>query len=166
MKVTILGGGPSLTKTPNLEPPFIGVNMSMLHWPCEHGVWIDRSWWTKWNADIPEGTQQWSIRSGYPPHVNILKVPVKNSGALAIHLAMQLGFAEIHLAGFDFGPVAGQNNWHTHYTRRTESPLWYREQWYLDFFHIQTLAEDKGVHIWNLNPDSKLTLFPTFVNHQ
>lgn len=164
MKVTILGGGPSLTKTPNLEPPFIGVNMSMLHWPCEHGVWIDRQWWLKWGRDIPDTTQQWSIRSGYPPHVQTLKISVKNSGAAAIHLAMQLGYTQIYLAGFDFGPVNGQPNWHKHYTRKTESPLWYREQWYLDFLHIQALAEEKGVQIWNLNPESKLTLFPTFVN--
>jgi hypothetical protein len=158
--VTILGGGPSLTKTANLEPPFIGVNMSALHWPCDHVVWVDRSWWTKWAEDIPQGTQQWTIRKHYPAHVNYLDVLVKNSGAAAIHLAMQLGYTTIYLAGFDFGPVGGQTNWHTHYNRRAESPLWYRDQWYLDFLNIQTLANERGIEIINLNPDSKLTLFP------
>ena len=160
MKVTVLGGGPSLTKTPNLEPPFIGVNMSILHWPCEWGVWVDRQWWTKWGADIPQETQQWTSGTHYPSHVNRLRVNVKNSGALGIHLAMHLGFTRIHLAGFDFGPVNGQPNWHNHYTRRTETSLWYRDQWYVDFLNIQKIANEKGIEILNLNPQSKLTLFP------
>jgi hypothetical protein len=158
--VTILGGGPSLSKTPNLEGPFIGVNMSMLHWPCEHGIWVDRQWWLKWNVDIPQDTQQWTTGTGYPSNVNRIKVQVKNSGAAAIHLAMQLGYHEIFLAGFDFGPVNGKANYHTHYTRRIESSRWYRDNWYLDFLNIQTLANESGVQIWNLNEDSKLTLFP------
>jgi len=157
MKVTILGGGPSLTKTPNLEGPFIGVNMSTLHWPCDHGVWIDRTWWTKWNADIPLETQQWTTRSHYPPYVNRLPVDVKNSGALAIHLAIHLGYTSILLAGFDFGPVDGQPNWHSHYTRRTDIP---KDLWYIDFLNIQRIANEKGIEIYNLNPQSKLTLFP------
>lgn len=160
MKVTILGGGPSLTKTPYLEPPFIGVNMSMLHWPCKWGIWVDRTWWTKWNADIPEETQQWSIRPHYPPHVNQLNVQVTNSGAAAIYLAMELGFTEIYLAGFDLESTGGQPNWHKHYNKVTHSPKWYRDTWGADFQRIAHVANEEGIQIWNLNPNSKLTLFP------
>ena len=73
---------------------------------------------------------------------------------------MHLGFDEIHLIGFDMQCVDGQPNWHSDYTRVTNSPSWYVNNWGADFVDIAKIANEKGIQIWNLNPHSKLTLFP------
>jgi hypothetical protein len=162
MKVTILGGGPSARPwIGKVTGPCIGVNQAALYQKVHWCIWVDRTWWTKWGEAVRKtGTEMWTVREMYPSHVNVLPVKVSNSGAAAIHLAMHLGFNEIHLIGFDFTCVNGEPNFHSDYTRVTHSPKWYVDTWGKDFQRIADLATEKGVKIFNLNPQSNLTLFP------
>jgi hypothetical protein len=164
--VKILGGGPSAKPLiGKLQGPVIGINQAPFYQQCDWAFWVDRSWYTKNSKALHSlGIPLWTTREMYPPGVNTLPVQVSNSGAGAIHLAMHLGFTEIYLVGFDMECLNGEPNWHSDYNRTTHSPKWYRDTWGADFQRIADVAKEKEIKIWNLNPHSKLTLFPYLVS--
>ena len=160
--VTILGGGPSAQPwIGKVTSPVIGVNQAALYQKVDWCIWNDRQWYLKWGEEVKRtGAELWSTTTGYPPEVNILNVETKSSGASAIFLALWLGYKEIHLIGYDFQSQNGQPNFHKDYTRVTHEKAWYQRHWLPDFEKIAQYANRNGIKILNLNPQSKLTVFP------
>jgi hypothetical protein len=160
--VTIIGGGPSAQPwIGKIDSPVIGVNQAALYQKVDWCIWSDRQWWVKWGEQVRQtGAELWTIRGMYPPDVHVLSVQTSNSGAAAIWLAMHLGYKEIHLIGYDFECVNGQPNFHKDYNRVTHERAWYQKMWLKDFQLIDEYAREIGIEILNLNPQSKLTLFP------
>jgi len=64
---------------------------------------------------IEPGCISWNIpRTDTTPYID-----GGNTGAGAINFAYFLGVSKIYLLGFDMHKIAGQNNFHTHYTVKT-----------------------------------------------
>jgi hypothetical protein len=86
------------------------------------------------------------------------KLAGNNTGHMAINFAVNCGFREIWLYGFDGGRVGGLTHWH-------ESAVYQSgEKEYAGMRRgFDLLGEPLrrlGVRVWNLSPDSAITTFP------
>lgn len=81
-----------------------------------------------------------------------------NSGAAAINLAVHTGVKRIFLLGFDMDCEASDYHWHQFYKHQGVEPPY--ETHLRPFPHIARKAEEIGVEIVNVNPESKIEAFP------
>lgn len=81
-----------------------------------------------------------------------------NSGYAALNLAACLGANPIYLLGYDMATSGSQTHWHNGHPEKAPDHV---PQSFIERFApaAEVLAE-KGVKVINLNPDSKLSVFP------
>jgi hypothetical protein len=162
----IIGGGLSVARYVHLvKGDSLGINQAGFYFPVDYCFWMDRQWYDKNREKVHRYPfAKWTCdMQPYPEDVNQLEVQVKSSGAGALYLALRLGYKKIYLLGYDHCSQGGKSHWHDDYTRITLSPQSY-ERWLPDYYAIKLMADQAGVQIWNTNPHSRLTVFPTFVN--
>jgi hypothetical protein len=179
--VTIVAGGPSLIKFDwsVLEGrTVITINNAAFKLPTASIVYFtDQDWLQRWEGRLQEHDGQkikgslpgefvnlpWIDEWKFTSEIGLATEPKtlahgRNSGYAAINLAVQLGYNDIHLLGYDMHNVGSQTNFHTDHTRTTA------DNTYLDFLErFQTLVEplnQLGVNVWNCNPNSALKAFP------
>jgi hypothetical protein len=81
-----------------------------------------------------------------------------NSGAAAINLATHLGVKQIRLLGFDMKSTEHDvSHWHGNHGNKRQPPY---ARHLKGFPQIATDAEEMGVEILNVNPDSAIEAFP------
>ena len=181
--VFVIGGGPSvagLDLTPIHDKRVIGVNNAFVlgHWVdiCFFG---DCRWWDN-NIDRIRNHQCLKVttceRLAKNGNLHVLKrQPVGfsanpnrlawngNSGFSAINLAFLLGAKRIFLIGFDMECVDGKHNWHKYHPNEARQDI-YQTSFLPKFMRAKKETEqalaDAGVQVFNLNPNSKLKLFP------
>ena len=84
--------------------------------------------------------------------------PGGNSGYAAINLAVQLGYKEINLLGYDMKYRGEQANFHSDHTWWTPRDGF--EHMLLQFSRLVDPLKAAGVEVFNLTPDSELKVFP------
>lgn len=88
-----------------------------------------------------------------------------NSGAAAISVAAHAGAKRIFLLGFDMKMTSGEKHWHRSYTKGkplnkpANAPVPFAMH-LAGFPNIKLDAEKRGIEIYNVCPDSALTVFP------
>jgi hypothetical protein len=180
--VYIIGGGPSVLKTPiHLihDRHVIGVNNAY-----KLGNWIDVCWfgdsrWFRWNREGLKNfkgllvTCQRKLRStnGYDiksllkgKQAGIEKKRHKicwngSSGGSAINLAYHFGARRIVLIGFDMHAADGKYNYHDDYPEKRTAVNPYKK-FLMAFPAIKKDAKKLGLEILNATPGSKIKEFP------
>ena len=182
----IVGGGRSITDLgqdkilPHFEGryPIIACNSSFLLVPsCEVLFGADHRWWNenKWNIGRHLGF--WKItrrplsgKQPYPVHYVRTEhkgglsldpgfVHGRNSGHVAINLAVHFGASRLILVGFDMrSRENGQQNWHTLHSRPANVDAF--ETWVSDMEMAAPILRKAGIEALNANPNSAIKVFP------
>jgi hypothetical protein len=177
----IVGGGPSLTHYDfNLLETrhVIAINNAMFKLSNKIGYFSDRDWFYKHEERIKARPGR-LIRGGLPGEE--LNLPFceewtftkerglvleprslahgNNSGCAAINLAVQLGYKDIRLLGFDCAVVNGQTNFHSEHDRTTPHSA-YAQVFVPAFEALVAPLEALAVTVVNLTPNSALKVFP------
>lgn len=181
----IVGGGSSITELghdkilPHFEGryPIIACNSSFLIVPsCEVLFGADIRWWREnsWNISRHQGWYKVTRRplTGKQPYpVHCVRAEHKgglsldpgviygrNSGHMALNLAVHFGASRIILVGFDLNPRVKQPNWHSLHSRPANVDAF--KTWISDLELAKPTLEKSGLTVLNANPGSAVQAFP------
>jgi hypothetical protein len=179
--VYIIGGGSSLTgfNFQQLQGRIVLViNDAMLRLPWATAVFsADRTWASKRSKelaqfngerylatgtlepDIPEITHLMRDNDpGLSEHPQFLRVR-GTSGYGALNLAFLKGAPQIVLLGFDY--YAPQQRWYKNYSWPSDTMPSDFQDWAKEFDSMIPQLKRSRVEVWNANPESRITAFPT-----
>jgi len=88
----------------------------------------------------------------------------RNGGYASINAAYHLGYRRIYLLGYDMGRVEGQTHWHNGHPRIDPESIYVTMMKH--YANFAQPLKDAGVEVFNLNPDSKLKVFPFMDEYQ
>lgn len=178
----IVGGGPSLTDFDwSLLDGKITIAINNAYKVLPNAsicYFTDNDWWELHKEDLlkhPGIKIKGSLPNSFITHPRVKEYTLTNATGIetqakslahgynsvyaAINLAaIHLSFTEIFLLGVDMGWVDGKSHWHTDH-QRVDQPTVYDMM--MDAF--TTIAHplwDRGVVVTNLNPQSRLDVFP------
>lgn len=180
----VLGGGPSiralghdkLIAKINGRYPVVATNTSYLLYPeadvlfgadqkwwADSEQWLHRhvGWW-KVTRTAPSIRMPWPLMCISADHAGGLSLDPKrirgrNSGHMAMNLAVHFGAPQIVLVGVDLDPK-GVQHWHDLHTRRPSVESY--ATWIKDWEQAVPVLAKAGVRVLNANPGSALKCFP------
>lgn len=164
--VVCIASGPSLTtldvgRVAGLPTVVTNDTFKIARFACAL-IAVDHGWWQQHWHEIDVPAQKWTTSAPAAEEfdLNLLPTTRGNSGASAIHLAMEQGASRILLLGYDCSIEFG-THWHGEHTRTTNPNEDALRVWRGDFQTVAKDAEKRGVPVINCSRHTELTCFPT-----
>jgi|AKVG01.1.fsa_nt_gi hypothetical protein len=185
----ILGGGPSLTQAQvnyvRNKATVIAVNDTYRLAPwADYLFYADWKWWKWWGDDVLKTFPGaiLTLRENRQKHASFYYQPGpleglsefpyistgKNSGYMAINIAVQKGARRIILLGIDMKAQGKKTHWFGDHRQPTslfqaegkKMLHLYRDKMLPYFDTLREPLKEKGVEVINCSPDSDLEVFP------
>ena len=178
--VYIIGGGPSAARfdLSALEGIVVGVNDSAVHAPCDVAFSASPPWVRARRRFLTNFAGCVVVVSMHGERINrkcrlarpVLGVQIgddrprvaHNSGHEALRWVADMGARHVVLIGFDMDP-AEPVNWHDGYEwmpDKASDKMFDFAAWVDAFDATAEELAERGVTIWNANPDSQIRCFP------
>ena len=108
-----------------------------------------------------KGKNYWSDFSGAIEESPYVINQGSNTGYSALNVAYHLGAKTIYLLGYDMKLDKDKTNWHDGYPNQNPLAIEMIETFSQVFMGAEKLYKEKGIKIYNVNKDSRLTEFET-----
>jgi len=176
--VYLVAGGPSLKGfdfNKLINKNTIAINKAFIYCECDVLYWTDMRFYKWFEKEIKEYKGLKVTNKPNPIAKDIINLRDSgrtgldtdpralrhgnNSGYAAINLAYHTGAKNIILLGYDMGQTGTTSHFHDGYNIR-HNPKIYQNNMLPHFNTIVEPLREKGVNVWNANPNSNLKCFP------
>ena len=167
--VVCIASGPSLTSEDcqaarDTGWPAIVANSSFTIAPfAQIVIAVDHGWWQHHITRVEPPERRWttSVPAAVELGVNLYATRGQygNSGSCAIHMAIDLGAAQVVLLGYDCSLKHG-THWHGDHTRTMNPNAASVARWHQHFRNIAQYAQERGVNVVNCSRYTELECFP------